>query len=155
MTLWTPSGEHPVDRKPSAPSEPSSPPAGPPADGEPPLEDLTPEQRAQYEEMSRQMEEAQVRMLQLPAGVVVGQQTMQYYELAAVYLSQEPPRLDDARTAIDAMAGVVEQLGSRLGEAEPPVRQALNQLQMAYVQVAGQSGGAAEAGEAGGGPTEG
>ena len=148
MTLWTPSGEHPVDRKPSQPGEPSSPPGrpGPPGpggpgdDGEPSLEDLTPEQRAQVEEMNRQMEAAQERMLSLPAGVVIGQQAMQFYELAAVYLSQQPPRLDEARIAIDALAGVAEKLGDRLGEAEQPVRQALNQLQLAFVQVARQAG---------------
>jgi hypothetical protein len=142
MSLWTPSGEHPVDRKPTSPpsGEPASAsaPSAPP--DEPSLEDLTPEQRAQVEEMTRQMEAAQERMLSLPAGVVVGQQTMQFYELAALYLSQQPPRLDDARIAIDALSGVVEKLGDRLGEAEQPVRQALNQLQLAFVQVARQSG---------------
>jgi hypothetical protein len=141
MSLWTPSGEHPVDRETSAPSEPARTPAGPPgADGEPSLEDLTPEQRAQYEEMARQMEDAQARMLQLPAGMVVGQQTMQFYELAALYLSQQPARLEDARVAIDALAGVIDKLGVRLGEAEQPLQQALHQLRLAFVQVAGQSG---------------
>ncbi len=55
-------------------------------------------------------------------------------------------RLDDARVAIDALTGVVEHVGSRLGEAEPALRQALNQLQMAFVEVAGAagSGGAGE-----------
>jgi len=140
MTLWTPSGEHPVDRQPSAPpSEPASP-SGPPGADEPSLEDLPPEQRAQVEEMNRQMEAAQQQMLSLPAGVVVGQQAMQFYELSALYLSQQPPRLDEARIAIDALAGVVEKLGERLGEAEQPVRQALNQLQLAFVQVARQAG---------------
>lgn len=140
MSLWTPSGEHPVDRETAAPREPSQAPAGPPGD-EPSLEDLTPEQRAQYEEMARQMEEAQARMLQMPAGMVVGQQTMQFYELAALYLSQQPARLEDARVAIDALAGVVEKVGVRLGDAEQPLAQALHQLRLAFVQVAGQSGG--------------
>jgi len=145
MSLWTPSGEHPVDRETAAPREPSQAPAGPPGDdGEPSLEDLTPEQRAQYEEMSRQMEAAQARMLQMPAGMVVGQQTMQFYELAALYLSQQPPRLEDARVAIDALAGVIEKVGVRLGEAEQPLGQALHQLRLAFVQVAGQPGAPAE-----------
>lgn len=145
MSLWTPSGEHPVDRETTpAPGAPSGPPAGPPGDAdEPSLDDLTPEQRAQYEEMARQMEDAQARMLQMPAGMVVGQQTMQFYEMAALYLSQQPARLEDARVAIDALAGVVEKVGVRLGEAEQPLRQALHQLRLAFVQVAGQSGGPA------------
>jgi hypothetical protein len=134
MSLWTPSGEHPVDRNQSEPSSPATPPGDVP--GEPSLEDLTPEQRAQVDEMSRQMEAAQARMLAMPSGVVVGQQALQFYELAALYLSQDPPRLIDARIAIDALVAVTEKLGSRLGEAEQPLRQAVNQLQLAFVQVA-------------------
>jgi hypothetical protein len=151
MSLWTPSGEHPVDRRGGdtssrgttqtetatspAPS-PDAAGAGPEPEG-PSLEDLSPEQRAQVEEMARQMEAARARMLQLPVGTVVGQQALQFYELAAIYLSQDPPRLDDARIAIDALAAVVEKLGSRLGEAEQPLRQALNQLQLAFVEASG------------------
>jgi hypothetical protein len=146
MSLWTPSGEHPVDRgggsqgSPSAePSTSTGQPSGagvPGGPDSPSLEDLTPEQRAQVEDMARQMEEAQARMLRMPAGTVVGQQTLQFYELAAVYLSQDPPRLDDARLAIDSLNAVVDKVGSRLGEAEQPLRQATNQIQLAYVQVA-------------------
>jgi hypothetical protein len=157
MTLWTPSGEHPVDRRsgdtgspgptqaePSTSPAPSPDAAGPTAgraatepEG-PSLDDLSPEQRAQVEEMARQMEAARSRMLQLPVGTVVGQQALQFYELAAIYLSQDTPRLDDARIAIDALAAVVERLGSRLGDAEQPLRQALNQLQLAFVEASNQ-----------------
>lgn len=158
MTLWTPSGEHPVDRRggsggdtgnsgsaaaePSAPTSASGPPPGDQqAPGEPPsLEDLTPEQRAEVEEMARQMEAARARMLKAPAGAVIGQQALQFYELAALYLSQDPPRLDDGRAAIDAFVAVVDKLGDRLGEAHQPLRQALNQIQLAYVDVASKAG---------------
>jgi len=136
MSLWTPSGEHPVDR--NRDPEPASAPSAsgpPPQPGEVSLEDLSPEDRARVEEMARQMEEAQSRMLAAPAGAVVGQQALQFYELAALYLSQDPPRLDDARTAIDALAAVVERLEARLGEAEAPLRQALHQLRMAFVKL--------------------
>jgi hypothetical protein len=152
MSLWTPSGEHPVDRRSGgsaggvddeaqsgasgAPSGPTAPPGqAAPSDEASSMEDLTPEQRAQVEEMSRQMEAARARMLQLPVGTVVGQQALQFYELAALYLSQDPPRLDDARTAIDALTAVVDALGSRLGDAEQPLRQAVNQLQLAFVEA--------------------
>jgi hypothetical protein len=138
MSLWTPSGEHPVDRNPEPSSEPqpdASAAAPPGGEAGPSLEDLTPEQRAQVEAMARQVEEARARMLQAPVGAVVGQQALQFYELAAVYLSEDPPRLTDARLAIDALAAVVEKLGSGLGEAEQPLRQALNQIQLAYVEV--------------------
>ncbi|HEY3144317.1 MAG TPA: hypothetical protein VGJ86_24520 [Acidimicrobiales bacterium] len=139
MSLWTPSGEHPVDRNREGQPASAEPPPGPvPGDDggeDPSLEDLTPEQRAQVEEMTRQMQEAQARMLRMPAAAVVGQEALQFYELAAVYLSQEPPRLDDAKLAIDAFAAVVERVGDRLAQAEQPLRQALNQIQLAFVQV--------------------
>jgi len=142
-SLWTPSGEHPVDRPgrsgPAAPDAPSAPPTAPRAPGGAPpgpdLSDLSPEERAAAEEYARQVDEARRQLLELPAGPVVGQQAMQFYELAAMHLSQPEPRLEDARIAIDALAAVVERLGSRLGEAEAPLRQALNQLQLAYVEV--------------------
>ncbi len=148
-TLWTPSGEHPVDRpgggSTSGPAPSSPPPSAPgPAGGEPGSPDLdrelTPEERAAAEEYAQQIEAAREQLLAAPAGLVVGQQALQFYELAALHLSQPEPRLDDARIAIDALAGVVEHVGSRLGEAEPALRQALNQLQMAFVEVARDAG---------------
>ena len=148
MSLWTPSGEHPVDRNSDAEPSPS---AAPPEPGDVSLDDLPPEERARVEEMAQQMEAAQARMLSLPAGAVVGQQALQFYELAAVYMSQEPPRLEDARVAIDALAAIVERLGARLADAEQPLRQALNQLQLAFVQVANASGADASTGAPGGG----
>jgi hypothetical protein len=152
MSLWTPSGEHPVDRRGSDPGSGSSGPQPQPSSsaplteapgdatgeapaGGPSMDDLTPEQRAQVEEMSRQMEAARERMLRLPVGTVVGQQALQFYELSAIYLSQEPPRLDDARVAIDALTAVVETLGERLGDAEQPLRQAVHQIKLAFVEA--------------------
>lgn len=137
MSLWTPSGEHRVPREASrqADSEPSDTSPTDSASDAQSLEDLTPEQRAQMEEMTQQMEAARARMLQLPSGSVIGQHALPLYELAALYLSQEPPRLDDAKAAIDAFGAVVETVGVRLGEAEAPLRQALNQVQLAYVEV--------------------
>jgi hypothetical protein len=149
-SLWTPSGEHPVDRPGrSGPEAADAPPTAPPsapriAGGPPPpgpdLSDLSPEERAAAEEYARQVDEARRQLLELPAGPVVGQQALQFYELAAMHLSQPEPRLEDARIAIDALAAVVERLGPRLGEAETPLRQAVNQLQLAYVEVAKRAG---------------
>jgi Domain of unknown function (DUF1844) len=139
-SLWTPSGEHPVDRPGStAPPQADAPPAAgpPPGDegGEGPETELTPEQRAAAEEYARQLDDARRQLLEMPAGVVVGQQALQFYDLAVLHLSQPEPRLDEARLAIDALAAVVEALGSRLGETEAPLRQALNQLQLAFVSA--------------------
>lgn len=148
MSLWTPSGEHPVERPgrpaPDATSPPQDAPTAPPASGSTSLEDLSPEERAQAEEFARQVDTARRQLLDAPAGPVVGQQALQFYELAALHLSQPEPKLDDARVAIDALAAVVNGLESRLGEAEQPLRQALNQVQMAFVEVSRATGGGDE-----------
>jgi hypothetical protein len=149
MSLWTPSGEHPVDRPGPAPGDATSPPPGtattPPEPGPTSLDDLSPEQRAEAEEFARQVDSARQQVLEAPAGSVIGQQALQFYELAALHLSQPQPKLDDARVAIDALAAVVNGLGSRLGEAEQPLRQALNQIQLAFVEVSRTAAGAADA----------
>jgi hypothetical protein len=145
-TLWTPSGEHPVDRpggaasggSPSGPSAPPSAGPGPGAGQSPGSGDerpLTPEEQAAAEEYARQVDAAREQLLEAPAGLVVGQQALQFYELAALHLSQPEPRLDDARIAIDALAAVVDAVGPRLGEAETPLRQAVNQLRLAFVEA--------------------
>jgi hypothetical protein len=142
-SLWTPSGEHPVDRPgdrartdPSASGPATPPPAAPPED-EP---ELTPEERAAAEEYARRLDDARQQLVEAPAGLVVGQQALQFYELAALHLSQPEPRLDDARLAIDALAAVVDKLGSRLGDTETPLRQALHQIQLAFVEVSRSAG---------------
>ena len=43
----------------------------------------------------------------------------------------------DAQLAIEALAAIVTQLGSRLQDAEAPLKQTLAQLQLAYAQRAG------------------
>jgi hypothetical protein len=143
-SLWTPSGEHPVDRPGGQPASgrpatgPSGPPPpGPPPAGEPEERELTPTERAAAEEYARQLDEARQQLLEAPAGLVIGQQALQFYEVAALHLSQPEPRLDDARIAIDALAAVVDALGARLGEAETPLRQAVHQLRLAFVEASG------------------
>jgi hypothetical protein len=151
-SLWTPSGEHPVDRPGADPASGSAdaPPgaASPPGAAAPPGADreLTPEERAAAEEYAQQVDAAREQLLATPAGLVVGQQALQFYDLAALHLSQPEPRLDDARIAIDALAAVVDGVGPRLGEAEQALRQALNQIQLAFVEVSRRSA-AGSAGE--------
>jgi hypothetical protein len=67
--------------------------------------------------------------------MVVANHAMGLYELAAIHLSEEEPDLESARLAIDAMGLLVDSLSGRLGEAEPTLKDALNQLRMAYVQL--------------------
>lgn len=128
MSLWTPEGEHPVDR--GGPAD-----ADLPGAGDDPFADLSPEERAQAEEMLAEMAEAQQRLADTPAEDVVANHAVGFYQLAAIHLSQQPPHLDEARVAVDAMTAVVQVLEGRLGEAEPTLRDALSQIQMAWVEL--------------------
>ena len=87
------------------------------------------------EEMAEQMLAMQEQVLGTPAAVVVANHCMALFELAALYLSPEPPKLADAQVAIDAMAAVVEAVGPRFGPNEKPLREALAQLRMAFVEA--------------------
>jgi hypothetical protein len=64
---------------------------------------------------------------------------MGIYELAAIHLSNQPPSIDEAKIAVDAMSGVLSVLQGRLGQNENVLREALQQIQIAFVQVSEQS----------------
>jgi hypothetical protein len=136
VTLWTPGGEHTPEPDRSGPT---APPEAQPAPG---LEDLSPEERAQLDAMQEQMAQVRQQLLEAPAEVVVANHAMGIYELAALHLTAEAPRLRDASLAIDALAALVEQLEHRLGDAEPTLREALAHLRAAYLEVRGRTGDA-------------
>lgn len=143
MSLWTPGGEHEVPR-----NQPSEPAGQPPAADEledlsdlPGYDELTPEQQAQAQAMARELAEARERIAQTPAAEVVANHAMGLYELAAIHLGSQPPALDEAKVAIDAMTGIVGAIPGRLGENEAVLRDALQQLQLAFVQLSNQEGG--------------
>jgi hypothetical protein len=122
-TFWTPSGERPIPRdEPAAPAPP--PPGYPDGGGEEMDEELQAELRAMQEQMVR-----------TPAAIVVANHCIGLVELAALHLGQNPPNLADAQIAIDALAGILDALGSRMGENAAPLRQALNQMRMAFVEA--------------------
>lgn len=123
-TFWTPSGERPIpkDEPGPAPQPPSGPPMG---EGG---EEMDEEMMAEFMAMQQQM-------LRTPAAIVVANHCIGLVELAALHLGQNPPNLADAQVAIDALAGMIEAVGSRLGENGPPLRQALNQMRMAYIEA--------------------
>ncbi len=132
-TFWTPSGERPIPRgEPEAPSPPSgSAPGG--AGAEVDEEELRAELRAMQEQM-----------LRTPAAVVVTNHCIGLLELAALHLGQDPPHLAEAQVAIDAMAGILDAVGPRLGENGTALTQALTQMRMAFVEAkaaAGSGGG--------------
>ncbi len=123
-TFWTPSGERPIPRgEPEAPSPPSGSALGG-AGAEVDEEELQAELRAMQEQM-----------LRTPAAVVVTNHCIGLLELAALHLGQDPPRLADAQVAIDAMAGILDAVGPRLGDNASALTQALTQMRMAYVEA--------------------
>jgi len=58
------------------------------------------------------------------------------FELAALHLSQQPPQLDKARLAIDALGMLVDGLGDRLGQHAEPLTEGLSQIRLAFVKIA-------------------
>ncbi len=157
MSLWTPGGEHEVPRE--GPDGSTGAPGGGagPGDDMPQLTDeqfaeaaraagidpatLSAEERQRAEQMLIQMAQTQAEMLATPIEVLVANHVMGFYELAVLHLQQPEPDLDQARTAVDAMAAVVGALPERLGEAEATLHQALQQAQTAYVTLSEQADG--------------
>ena len=146
MSLWTPGGEHEVPREPT--------PAPAPAEGtetarqvdiDPEmaaaLAQMSPEERAEAEAMIAQMAQAREELASTPADVVVSNHAMGLYELAAIHLSQDPPHLAEANLAVDALAALLSGVEGRLGQNEPTLRQALGQLQMAFVELSKRAAG--------------
>ncbi len=132
MSLWTPEGEYKPE--PGAPAE--QPESGMPQFGEVPSS-LTPEQ---LEEMKRIHDE----LVATPVIDVIANHAIGLFQLALVHLALDQPasegqqvtvNLDEAKLAIDAMTALVDGLGTRLGPHEEPLRGALAQLQVVYVQV--------------------
>jgi hypothetical protein len=120
-SLWTPGGERPVGDDGSG------------ALGHDDPTDPTPDQ----EELLGELQAAREQLANTPAALVVANHAIGLFQLAAIHLDRQPPNLDDARLAIDALAAILDGLEGRLGEEEDALREARTQLQMAYVHVAG------------------
>jgi hypothetical protein len=121
--LWTPSGDH----VPNPDDPPGGSPAPPPVEGEP-------DAAAVEEELRR----VRAELAATPVTDIIANHTVGLWQLAVLHLTpagDDPPNLDEAGLAIDAMAGIVENLGDRLGENADPLRDALAQLRLAFVQV--------------------
>jgi hypothetical protein len=140
VSLWTPDGERPIRRTPE-PRPAPAPPTGSEADlsgidlGDIDLDQLSPEERAELAAMATEMAEARQRIAETPAALVVANHAMGLYELAAIHLSSQPANLGEAQVAIDAMRAVLDALPGRLGQEEKVLREALSQLQMAFVHL--------------------
>jgi hypothetical protein len=131
-SLWTPDGERPVGQAPGpAPARPET---GSPSRTQP---------GADHEALA----ELRRQLLATPAAVVVANHAYGLFELAALHLSATPPRLDEARLAVDALGGLVDAVADRLGDARESLVDALAQIRLAYVQIAGaHQAGAQQAG---------
>jgi hypothetical protein len=146
-TLWTPGGERPIRREPAGGEQ--GPPAGGPGPGRPegsvppgsatPGDESTEAERQAAAEQVREMTE---RLAHTPAEIVVANHAFGLFELAALHLSQQPPQLDQARTAIDAFTVLVEGMAGRLGEPENQLHEGLAQLRLAFVQISAAQSGA-------------
>src|ERR1700730_6271052 len=129
-SLWTPSGEHFPEQQGNAANPPPSSPPPPGSDNDPVDEELSADAQAQVEAMRAQLANT-------PAEVVVANHCYGLFELAAIYLSQRPPMLFQARLAIDGLGYLLNGLKGRLGDAESSLFESLSQLQLAFVQLEG------------------
>jgi uncharacterized protein DUF1844 len=153
-TLWTPEGERPIrrDPAPTGPSPAGSRGAGPPATGPggpsgpsgpvgPDGDELTPEDEEALIELQEQL-------ARTPVELVIANHAFGLFELAALHLSSDPPRLPQARLAIDALGALVEGLAGKLSDYEAQLIEGLANLRMAFVQIRATQGQAPEGGGA-------
>ena len=139
--LWTPGSPERENREPSdAPSGPARDPpggmpGGEPPDGPPP----SPEELAAVRELHD-------RLAATPVADVIVNHAIGIWQLALVHLGvvtppdeqgrRPAPDLASAGLAIDALAALVDGVGDRLGEGEEMLREALQQAQMLFVEIA-------------------
>jgi hypothetical protein len=105
----------------------------------------TPEEEAEAREQLRQIRE---QLAATPVADIVANHVIGLWELAILHLTGPDeaagPNLPEAALAIDAVAVLVEGLGDRLGQNAEPLREALAQLRLAYVDASrGGAGGEA------------
>jgi hypothetical protein len=89
------------------------------------------------EELAEQVAAMRAELANSPVEVVVANHCYGLFELAAIYLSQSPPMLFQARLAIDGLGYLLDGLRGRLGEAEPSLHESLSQLRLAFVRLEG------------------
>lgn len=140
MTLWTPQGEHEIRKSAGAQqaeSDPDSSFEDMDSATRAQLEEMSPEEREQAEALAKELAAAREQLASAPAEAVVANHLFGFYELAAIHLTAQEPRLAQARLAIDALGAVLDALQGRLGDNEPTLRDARSNLQMLYVRLAG------------------
>lgn len=122
-SLWTPTGEHTPDPEDVTATEP-----GPATEAEP----------IDEAKMAEELRRIRAELASTPVADIVANHAVGLWQLAVLHLTpegDEPPNLSESSLAIDAMAGLVDGLSDRLGANAEPLRDALSQLRLAYVQV--------------------
>lgn len=104
------------------------PPAERHAEEPPPQQVWTPDQEAEARRVADEV-------LKTPGSDWVVNVAVTLANVAGIKL--DAGELSDAGVVIDALAGVVNSTGSRLGDAEAPLRNTLAQLQLAFAQRSG------------------
>ena len=138
-SLWTPSGGEPVSRPGGA--EPDQP--VPDGSGRPERDGADQggaDQAAPDAEVAEELRRVRAELAGTSVADLVANHAIGLWQLAVLHLTPEPGapiRLDEAGLAIDALAALLDGVGHRLGENEPPLRDALSQLRLAFVQVSG------------------
>ena len=90
-------------------------------------------------ELVEELRRLRQQLAATPVIDIVANHAVGLWQLAIVHLAPEdesPPNLEEAQLAIDAMALLVEGVGERLGPHEEPLRDALAQLRLVFVQAA-------------------
>ena len=98
------------------------------------------------EAVAEELRRVRAEIANTPAIDIVANHAVGLWQLAVLHLSPEdgmPLRLDEAAIAIDAMGGLVDALGDRLGDHGAALRDAVSQLRMAFVEVQNRASGAA------------
>ena len=135
-SIWTPSGEHePSGPRRGAAGDPESGHAGPAGPAGQPGEPTEEEQAA--------IRQARVELAAVPVADIVANHAVGLWELAVLHLSPDPledgraarPRMTEAGLAIDALAAIVDTLGTRLAPHDEMLRDAVTQLRLAFVQL--------------------
>ena len=87
--------------------------------------------------MMAQLQALRDELATTPVEVVIANHAYGLFELAALHLSSSPPRVNEARLAIDALSGMLAAVEGRLGDAEGSLAEAIDQIRLAFVQISG------------------